>query len=163
MDEQLQQQNLTMLEKAKRKDEDKLPERRGRARDGHALMAVTSSPSTWILDSGASNHMATEKVSFSSIEDCTGPPILMGNDTPVKECSKGIVSLEGGFFNCVLHVPLLSMNLMSIYQITHSGSRRKFEFNPDIVVISEIETRFVLAHSIVDHDSHLYMSFHISF
>jgi hypothetical protein len=49
----------------------------------------------------------------------------MGDDTPVEVCGKGIVSLEGGYFDNVLHVPSLSMKFISIYQITHSGSRKK--------------------------------------
>jgi hypothetical protein len=99
--------------------------------DGHALMVVTSSPSTWILDSGASNHMAAKKESFLSIEECTRPSILMGDDTLVEVCGKGIVYLEVGYFDNVLHVPSLSMKFLSIYQIIHSGSGKKVEFYPD--------------------------------
>jgi hypothetical protein len=50
MAKQLQQHNLTVPENAKKKDNNRT---RGRARDGHALMAVTSNPSSWILDSSA--------------------------------------------------------------------------------------------------------------
>ncbi len=59
MAKQLQQHNLTVLENAKKKDDNKTGDGRGRARDGHALMAVTSTPLAWILDSCASNHMST--------------------------------------------------------------------------------------------------------
>jgi len=52
----------------------------------------------------------------------------MGDDTPIEVGGKGIVSLEGGYFDNVLHVPSLYMNFLSIYQIKHLGSRRKVEF-----------------------------------
>lgn len=140
MAKQLQQHNVTVLENAKKKDGNRMGEGRGRARDGLALMAVTSTPSAWILDSGASNHMAASKDEFSSIEESTRSPIYLGNATPTKVCREGIVDLEGARFTNVLHVPSLSTNLLSIYQITHSSSGRKVEFTPDSVVITDIST-----------------------
>jgi hypothetical protein len=104
MAKQLQQHNLTMPENAKKKDDNRTG---GRARDGHALMVVTFTPSTWILDSGASNHMAASKDEFSSIKESTRSPIYLGDATPAKVCGEGIVDLEGGCFTNVLHVPFL--------------------------------------------------------
>jgi hypothetical protein len=135
MAKQLQQHNLTVPENEKKKDDNRT---RGRARDGHALMDVTSTPSSWIIDSGASNHMATSKDEFSSIEEITRSPIYLGDATPTKVCGEGIVDLEGGCFTNVIHVPSLSANILSIYQITHFGSRRKVEFTPDSAVITDI-------------------------
>jgi hypothetical protein len=51
--------------------------------------------------------MAASKDSFSSLEPCTGPPILMGDDTPIQVCGKGVIDLEHGYFQNVLHVPSL--------------------------------------------------------
>jgi hypothetical protein len=48
---------------------------------------------------------------FSSLKPCTGPPILMGDDTPVKVCGQGRVDLDNGSFENVLHVPKLSINI----------------------------------------------------
>jgi hypothetical protein len=59
-------------------------------------MAITSTPSDWILDSDALNHMAASKDEFSSIEESTGSPIYLGDATPAKVCREGIVDLEGG-------------------------------------------------------------------
>ena len=67
MAKQLQQHNLTVPENAKKKDDNRTRDGTGRARDGHDLMAFTSTLSSWILDSGASNHMAASKYEFSSI------------------------------------------------------------------------------------------------
>jgi hypothetical protein len=59
-------------------------------------MDVTYTPSSWILDSGALNHMAASKDEFSSIEESTRSPIYLGDATLAKVCGEGIVDLEGG-------------------------------------------------------------------
>jgi hypothetical protein len=41
-----------------------------------------------------------------------GPPILMGDDTPVEVIGQGRVELPHKSFENVLHVPKLSMNLL---------------------------------------------------
>jgi hypothetical protein len=157
MAKQLQQHNLTVPENAKKKDDNRTG---GRARDGHALMVFTSTPSTWILDLGASNHVAASKDEFSSIEESTRSPIYLGDATPAKVCEEGIVDLEGGCFTNVLHVPFLSTNLFLIYQITYFDSGRKVEFTPDFAVITDISTGSQLAHGIADHGSRLYFFSH---
>jgi hypothetical protein len=49
----------------------------------HALVAINSSSNSWIIDSGASHHMAAKEEVFTSLSSCSGPPILMGDDTPI--------------------------------------------------------------------------------
>ena len=80
----------------------------------------------------------------------------MGDDSSVEVCGKGIISLEGGYFDNVLHVPSLSMNFISIYKITHLVFGRKVEFYLDSVVISDIKTGSRIAHGVADHHSRLY-------
>ena len=108
-------------------------------------MDITSTPSDWILDSGASNHMGASKDEFSSIKESTKSPIYLGDATPTKVCGEGIIDLEGGYFTNVLHVPSLSTNILSIYQITHSGFGRNVEFTLDSAVITDISTGSQLA------------------
>ena len=49
---------------------------------GQALIASTHlEQGKWLLDLGASHHMASSIDMFSSIEPCTSPPILMGDNT----------------------------------------------------------------------------------
>jgi hypothetical protein len=60
----------------------------------------------------------------------------------------------------VLHVPSLSTNILSIYHITHFFSRRKVEFTPDPIVITDISTGSQLAHGIANHGSRLYFFSH---
>jgi hypothetical protein len=79
MAKKLQQHKLTVPENEKKKDDNKTG---GRARDGHDLMAIKSTPSSWILDSGASNHMDSSKDEFSSIEERNRSPIYLGYATP---------------------------------------------------------------------------------
>jgi hypothetical protein len=85
----------------------------------HVLVVVHSSPDAWIVDSGASHHMAATQDILSSLIACNGPPILMGDDSPIEVVEKGRVELDHGSFENVLHVPQLSVNLLSVYQITH--------------------------------------------
>jgi len=87
----------------------------------HALIAINSSPDAWILYSGASHHITTKNNVLSSISACMGPPVLMRDDTPVEVIGQGRIKLPHEIFENVLHVPKLSMNLLSTYQITHYG------------------------------------------
>lgn len=49
---------------------------------GKTLVAVASSPSTRVFDLGPLHHMALSKEEIASLEPCTMPSILMGDDTP---------------------------------------------------------------------------------
>jgi hypothetical protein len=100
--------------------------------------------------------METTKNVLSSISACMGPPILMGDDTPVEVIGQGRVELPHGSFENVLHVPKLSMNLLSIYQITHSGTGKRVEFTPDSVTISDIHDNSMIVVGEVNHQSRLY-------
>ena len=91
-------------------------------REGHALKACCSSAHVFLIDSGASNHMAASKESFSSFQSFDGPSIQMGNNSKVKTKGKGSIQLEHGRFKDVLFVPSLASNLLSVYQMTHTGS-----------------------------------------
>jgi hypothetical protein len=49
----------------------------------HALVAINSSYDSWIIDSHASHHMEAKDEVFTYFISCSGPPILMGDDTPI--------------------------------------------------------------------------------
>ena len=66
--------------------------------------------------------MAASRESFSSLESFDGPSIQMGNNSKVKTKWKGSVKLEHGRVKDVLFVPSLASNLLSAYQMTHTGS-----------------------------------------
>ena len=75
--------------------------------------------------------MAAAKEVYSALDACKGPPILMGDDSPIEVTRNGILELLHGSFEDVLHVPKLSVNLLSVYQITHSSTGKRVEFTPD--------------------------------
>ena len=95
---------------------------------GQALVASAYNGEEWVLDLGETHHMGASREQFSSITPSHVPYIYVGNDTQVEVQGKGNVELENGIFTNVLHVPHLSTNLLSIYQITHYGCGNKVEF-----------------------------------
>jgi hypothetical protein len=48
------------------------------------------------------------------------------------------------------------MNLLSIYQITHSGTGKRVEFTPDSITISDMHDNSMIVVGEVNHQSHLY-------
>jgi hypothetical protein len=120
----------------------------------HALVAINSSFDSWIIDYGASHHMAAKEEVFTSLSLCSGPPILMGDDTLVAVAGEGRVELHNGSFENVLYVPKLSMNLRSVYQITQKG--KKVEFTLDSVSVLDMHDNSIIAIGEVDHKSRLY-------
>ena len=51
----------------------------------------------------------------------------------------GTVPVEHGHFSDVLCVPKISCNLLSVYQITHSGEGKTVTFTPHQVVIKDFK------------------------
>jgi len=43
----------------------------------------------------------------------------MGDDTPVDVVGQGRIEIPHGIFEIIFHVPILSVNILFIYQITH--------------------------------------------
>jgi hypothetical protein len=103
---------------------------------GHALSTYgfsfntpsTSTSDKWLIDSGASYHMAKDGDIFSTIDECNTKKIFVGDDRSLSVEGSGIVQVENGHFNDVLCVPSLSCNLLSVYQITHSSEGKTVEF-----------------------------------
>jgi hypothetical protein len=135
MSQILQQNNLgdRIPEGAKKKKPEDLNSKKGNS--SHALIAINSSPDAWIVDSGASHHMAASEVVYSSLYACKGPPILMGDNSSVEVTGKGRIELTNESFENVLHVPKLSFNLLSVYQMTNSGTENRVIFTPNSVDI----------------------------
>ena len=100
--------------------------------------------------------MVSTKEALSSLYACKGPPILMGEYSLVEITDKGRIKLNHGSFEDVLHVPKISVNILSIYQITHYGTRKRVEFTLDAVNIFDIQINSKVATSEVNHKSRLY-------
>jgi hypothetical protein len=102
------------------------------------LIAINSSLDAWIIDLGALHHMASTKEFYSSLDACKGPPIMMGDNSPYEVTGKGRIELTNISFENVLHVPKLSVNLLSMYQVNNYDIEKKLIFTPNLVDIYDI-------------------------
>jgi hypothetical protein len=132
---------------------------------GHALSASgfsfktpsTSTSNEWLIDSGASYHMAKDRAIFSTLNECNTKQIFVGDDRSLSVEGSGTVQVENGHFNDVLCVPSLYCNLLSVYQITHSGEGKTVEFSRHQVLIKDLkDPKHVLATGIADDITRLY-------
>jgi hypothetical protein len=132
---------------------------------GHALSTSslsfnttsTSTSDEWLIDYGASYHIAKDRAIFSTLNECNTKKIFVGDDRSLSVEGSGRVQVENGHFNDVLCVPSLSCNLLSVYQITHSGEGKTVEFSPHQVVIKDLkDPKHVLATEIADYITRLY-------
>jgi hypothetical protein len=118
---------------------------------------TTSSSVEWLIDSGASYHMVKDKAIFFSLNECNTKKIFVGDDRSLSVVGSGTIQVDNGHFNDVLCVPSLSCNLLSIYQITHSGEGKTVKFSPHQVVIKNLkDPKHVLATGIADDITRLY-------
>jgi hypothetical protein len=156
MSQTLQQNNLgdRIHEGAKKKKPKDSNSKKGNS--SHALISINSSPDAWIIDSRASYHMAASEAVYSSLDACRGPPILMGDNSCVKVTGKGRIELTNRSFENVLHVPKLSVNLLSVYQMMNSGTGKKVVFTPNAVDIYDMQTNSNVSTGEVNHQSRLY-------
>ena len=99
----------------------------------HALVAGTSSSPSFIIDSGASRHMVSIREAFSSLEISKGPKIVLGYDSLTDSMGKGTIDLDHGSFKYLLYILGISCNLLSVYQMNHTGSPKKVIFSPNEV------------------------------
>jgi hypothetical protein len=63
----------------------------------------------------------------------------MGDNSSVKVTDKGRIELTNRSFENMLHVPKISFNLLSMYQMMNSGTRKKFIFTPNFVDIYDMK------------------------
>ena len=103
----------------------------------HALKAWLPWSTTYLIDYGASNHMVASKDLFSSLNINEGPTIHMGDDSQIPIARRGTIRAKHGVFRDVLYVPSLAANLLSFYQMTHTGSPKQVVFGPDSMEIKK--------------------------
>ena len=126
----------------------------------HALKPGLPRSTTYLIDYGASAHMVISKDLLSSLSVKEGPTIHMGDDSQIPAARKGTIRAKHGVFRDVLYVPSLATNLLSVYQMTHTGSPKQVLFGPDSVEITNISTGEIVAKGIVDHASKAYYFSH---
>jgi hypothetical protein len=80
----------------------------------------------------------------------------MGGNSPVEVTDKGRIELTNRSFENVLHVPKLSINILSMYHMTNSGTEKRVIFTPDAVDIYDMQTNSRVSTGEVNHQSRLY-------
>jgi hypothetical protein len=80
----------------------------------------------------------------------------MGDDYPIEVTGKRRLELDNGRFENFLHVPQISMNLISVYHITHTSSGKKMEFTPESMFDFDMQGNSKIVVGEVNHKSRLY-------
>jgi hypothetical protein len=93
------------------------------------------------------------------LDACKGPPILMGENSLVEVTDKGRIELTNESFENVLHVPKISVNILSVYQMNKSNTKMRVIFTPDAVDIYDMQTNSRVSIDEVNHQSRLYTFF----
>ena len=119
-------------------------------------MTSTSKSKALLIESRVFNHMMAERDSFSSLETDKSIPIHMGDDSTIISEGQGMVDLENGFFSNVLYVPSLASNILSVYQMTHTGVPKRVSFSPNDVEITELASRKLIAKVLANHHARAY-------
>ena len=100
------------------------------------MVVGSSDHLSFIIDSGASRNMSSVKDLFTSLYSYSGPNIRMGDDSKIEAKGIGRINIEDGYFNNVLFVPDLEVNLLLVYQMTHTSEAKRVIITPNIVEIS---------------------------
>ena len=108
-------------------------------------MESTSKPKNLLIDSGDSNHMMESIDSFLSLDADKRIFIHMGDDSQIISKGKVTINLEHGSFFDVLYVPSLTSNILSVYQMNHTGVPKRFTFIINDVEITEIAFKKLFA------------------
>ena len=88
---------------------------------------------------------------------CATTQIVVGNSSQLLVLGSSIVTLAGGSLQDVLYVLDILMNLLSIYQIFHSGSGKIVEFSPHDMVIRDLhDPEMIVSTGSADYASCLY-------
>ena len=149
----LEKNNIPVLDGARKKDGKSSSYNKEKC---HALVVGTSNSSYFIIDLGASRHMVATRELFSSMHLNVGLAVRMGDDSEIQTKGIGRIDLEHGYFSDVLYVPELAENLLSFYQMTHTGEAKRVTFTLDMVEIAKISSGQVIAIGYVDHHERMY-------
>ena len=100
--------------------------------------------------------MVASKESFTTMYLSGGPSIHMGDSSQILAVGRGSIKIQYGEFKNVLYVPSLAANMLSVYQMTHTGSPKKVLFGPDSMEILYILTGNIIVKGVVNHASKAY-------
>ena len=80
----------------------------------------------------------------------------MGDDSHIPAVGRRSIKIHHGDLKNVLYVPSLATNMLSIYQMTHTGSPKQVVFGPGSVEIPYISTGTIIAKGVANHASKAY-------
>ncbi|UYV63078.1 hypothetical protein LAZ67_2003065 [Cordylochernes scorpioides] len=115
-----------------------------------AALNLTSDEDSWLLDSGATNHVCRNKDWFVDLREVSSDPIMTASGTTEAK-GYGHIFLQTSIhnesieikLNNVLYVPNMRRNLLSVSKIEENGNRVTFRnmvarvFNPENRIIAE--------------------------
>ena len=126
----LEKNNIPVPNSARKKDGTSTSEGKEKC---HDLVVGTYNYSSFIISSGASRHMVATRELLSYMQLNVGLAVQMGDDSEIQTKGIGRISLEHGFINDMLYVLELATNLMSVYQMIHTGEVKRVTVTPDMV------------------------------
>ena len=92
-----------------------------------ALISHVNKNYIWIIDSGCSHHMTSEKTKFEHFEDYDGGSIRFGNNEPCCIKDKGRISLSKEHIcDNAYWVEGLKKKLLSVVQLINIGFKVEF-------------------------------------
>ena len=110
-------------------------------------LSASNSPfsSSWIIDSGATDHMTHSPIRFTTYNPCPGNrKIVVADGSSVTVAGQGTVNLQPSLYlKNVLHVPKLSTNLISIHQITKDLNCKVTFFSTHCIFQDQITGRMI--------------------
>lgn len=100
---------------------------------------------SWLIDSGASEHMTSERESFSNYEELHHRVVRIANGEPMRVAGQGVVEIRGEAdgeervirLTGVLHVPGLAASLISVGKLMMRGYEIVFVGNTCKIVDKE--------------------------
>nr|GLL39973.1 copia protein (gag-int-pol protein) [Ipomoea trifida] len=105
---------------------------------------MTGKDHTWIIDTGASNHMTGNVNILHNVSNMTGCPVGLPDGRSTVATKKGLVNLDEILkMHNVLYVPELNCNLISVSQLI-DDSNCIAQFTKDLCVIQDRTSRMLI-------------------
>ena len=90
-----------------------------------SCFATNSSPETWLIDSGCTNHMTYDQGLFKEFDKTVTSKVRIGNRAYISVKGKRTVAIKGHrglkLISNVLYVPEINQNLLSVGQLLEKG------------------------------------------
>ncbi|KAL5777605.1 hypothetical protein ACOSP7_010531 [Xanthoceras sorbifolium] len=99
--------------------------------DKISALSCSSNYTSWIIDSGASDHMTSVSSLFNTYSPCSGlEKIRIADGTLSSIAGKGLIKISENInLNSVLHVPKLACNLLSVSKLSKESNCRVIFFD----------------------------------